>query len=270
MPELSGSEPLISLRGIGVHHGQGWVLSNIDLDVAAGEIVVIVGPNGAGKSTLLKVALGIRTPDQGSVTRRPKIRLSYVPQRLAIDPTLPMPVARFLSLGQKMRFTQKELINALEQVGMEPFLRRQLTDLSGGELQRVLLARARLRRPQLMVLDEPVSGVDLLGQAELYKLIGETRAALGCGVLMVSHDLYLVMAEADRVVCLNGYVCCEGHPEDVSRHPDYLALFGNRIPPALAVYSHHHDHECGHDHGHGHLHEPSQTRGDQEPGSLPQ
>ena len=251
---LSKAAPLVSMRGIGVKHGRGWALSEVDFDVGEGEIVVVVGPNGAGKSTLLKVALGIRAPDRGNVTRRPDTCVSYVPQRLALDPVLPMSVERFMTLGRRERVAKDTLVETLDRVGMEPVLRRQLPDLSGGELQRVLLARALLRRPSLMVLDEPVSGVDLMGQAELYKLIGETRNELGCGVLMVSHDLYLVMAGADRVVCLNGYVCCAGRPEDVSRHPDYLALFGDRIPPAVAVYSHHHDHDCGHDHGHGHAH----------------
>lgn len=251
------SVPLVSMRGIGVQHGRGWVLDDVDFDVDEGEIVVVVGPNGAGKSTLLKVALGIRQPDRGRMTRRPGIGISYVPQRLSLDPVLPMSVERFMVLGQGKRFPRDALVEVLGRVGMEPVLRRQLPDLSGGELQRVLLARALLRRPLLMVLDEPVSGVDLAGQAELYKLIEETRNALGCGVLMVSHDLYLVMARADRVVCLNGRVCCAGRPEDVSRHPDYLALFGDRIPPAVAVYSHHHEHEGGQGHFHGHVRPPS-------------
>jgi len=230
--------PLLELSGVGVAFGRRVALSDVSLAVAPGEIVTVIGPNGAGKTTLLRVALGLQTPQSGRVERRPGLRVGYLPQRLAIDETLPLSVRRFLSLVPGGR---RRLEPALALVGAPHVLDLPVQTLSGGEMQRVLLARALLREPELLVLDEPVQGVDIGGQAELFALIRRIRDQQRCGVLLVSHDLHLVMAATDRVVCLNHHVCCSGHPETVSRDPAYRALFGAAID-GFALYAHHHDH----------------------------
>ena len=233
--------PLVEVVGVDVHFGTKAVLSGVDLVVHAGEVVSLIGPNGAGKTTLVRVLLGLIAPDRGCVSRR-AARIGYVPQNLVVDPTLPLTVRRFLALaGGSLENT----LDALAEVGAAQVLESPVQELSGGEARRVLLARALVRDPQLLVLDEPAQGVDVGGQAELYGVIRRIRDRHGCGVLMVSHDLHLVMAATDRVVCLNHHVCCVGHPETVSRDPNYVALFGDRAAADLAVYHHHHDH--GHD-----------------------
>ncbi len=233
------SEPLIRLQQVSVGFRQESVLENVQLAVNAGEIVTLIGPNGAGKTTLVRVVLGLLKPDSGSVWRKPKLRIGYMPQKLTVDPTLPLSVLRFLRLVPGV--DRAAALAALAEVGAEQVIDSPLQNISGGELQRVLLARALLREPELLVLDEPVQGVDVAGQAELYRLITELRDRHGCGVLMVSHDLHLVMSTTDQVVCLNRHVCCSGHPEQVSGDPAFVELFGQDAQ-SLAIYHHHHDH----------------------------
>ncbi|WP_068828922.1 zinc ABC transporter ATP-binding protein ZnuC [Pseudomonas sp. BMS12] len=233
------SETLIELRDIGVHFAGQAVLQNVQLSVRAGEIVTLIGPNGAGKTTLVRTVLGLLKPDSGSVRRTPRLRIGYMPQKLHVDPTLPLSVLRFLRLVPGV--DRAAALAALREVGAEQVIDSPLQGISGGELQRVLLARALLREPQLLVLDEPVQGVDVAGQAELYGLIGRLRDRHGCGVLMVSHDLHLVMSATDQVVCLNRHVCCSGHPEQVSNDPVFVEMFGQDAQ-SLAIYHHHHDH----------------------------
>ena len=247
---------LIDARGVTVRLGGAIILANVTLSIAEGEIVTIVGPNGSGKSTLLKTLLGAVTLAKGKVTTAPGLRVGYVPQKLHIDPTLPLPVRRFLSLPT--RVSGDEAMRALERTGVAALANQQIADLSGGQMQRVLLARAILNRPQLLVLDEATQGLDQSGSAAFYRLIEELRSELGCAVLMVSHELHVVMAASDRVICLNGHVCCEGAPEHVATAPEYRALFGTGTQGALALYRHEHNHSHDHAHDHDHAHEAAE------------
>jgi len=234
------SDSLIRLHDVTVQFAGQAVLEGVNLDLQAGEIVTLIGPNGAGKTTLVRVVLGLLRSSQGSVWRQSRLRIGYMPQKLSVEATLPLSVLRFLRLVAGVGRAEAEA--ALAEVGAEQVLNSPLQAISGGELQRVLLARALLRKPQLLVLDEPVQGVDVAGQAELYRLIGRLRERYGCGVLMVSHDLHLVMSATDQVICLNRHVCCSGHPEQVGADPAFHALFGQDAR-SLAVYQHHHDHQ---------------------------
>ncbi|MFM2391296.1 MAG: zinc transporter ATP-binding protein ZnuC [Pseudomonadota bacterium] len=237
---------LIAAENLDVRIGQVAILTGVSLQVRPAEIVTILGPNGSGKSTLLRALLGIIPANGGRVLRQAGLRLGYVPQRLTIDRSLPMTVRRFLSLPQ--RCTDAQATAVLARVGLPGLDQRQMVDLSGGQFQRVLLARALLADPQLLVLDEPTQGLDQAGEAAFYQLIADVRASTGAAVLMVSHDLHVVMAASDRVICLNGHICCEGTPRVVSNAPEYRALFGLGTQGALALYQHEHDHT--HDHAH--------------------
>lgn len=246
---------LIAADHICIRFGADEVLHDISLTVQPGEIVTILGPNGSGKSTLLRALLGIVPAAEGRITRQPGLRIGYVPQKLTIDRTMPITVRRFLSLPSRVTDAQAE--EALARTGMAGQGGEQMTTLSGGQLQRVLLARALLGRPQILMLDEPTSGLDQPGEAAFYRLIEEVRHQTGAAVLMISHDLHVVMAASDRVVCLNGHVCCEGTPQVVSSAPEYRALFGLGTHGALALYRHEHDHDHAqpHDHHHDHDHD---------------
>ena len=236
----TATPPLVEVVGVDVQFGGNRVLSAIDLRVGKGEIVTLIGPNGSGKSTLVRVVLGLLTPQRGQVSLHPGTRVGYMPQRVTVDATLPITVGRFLSLATPA--SDRNVAEALHEVGAAHIAGHAIQSISGGEFQRVLLARALLRDPDLLVLDEPVQGVDVTGQGEMFELIVRIRDRRRCGVLMVSHDLHLVMAATDTVVCLNRHVCCSGHPDTVTRHPAYLALFGPFADKGLAVYSHQHDH----------------------------
>ncbi|WP_374619866.1 ATP-binding cassette domain-containing protein [Devosia sp.] len=238
--DLSTRQTLVEIADAGVSRGGRWLVEGIDLSIRRGEIVTLIGPNGSGKSTTAKLVTGVLRPDTGRVVRQPGLTVGYVPQKLTIDWTLPLTVRRLMSLTG--RFGRGEIEQALAQVGIPHLVDAEVQHLSGGEFQRALMARAMIRKPDLLVLDEPVQGVDFSGEVALYDLIGEIRDEIGCGVLLISHDLHVVMAATDTVVCLNGHVCCRGTPESVARSPEYLSLFGARAASALAVYQHHHDH----------------------------
>ncbi|WP_051242677.1 metal ABC transporter ATP-binding protein [Stappia stellulata] len=231
---------LVSLSNAGVRRDGAWLVRGVDLAVRPGEIVTLIGPNGSGKSTTAKMALGILSPDEGRAARRPDVRVAYVPQKVTVDWTLPLTVERFLSLTAKADARDAEA--ALAATGISHLRFSEVRNLSGGEFQRALLARAMCRKPDLLVLDEPVQGVDYTGEIALYELIKRIRDDLGCGVLLISHDLHVVMAATDHVICLNGHVCCQGAPVAVASSDEYRRLFGGRASDTLAVYEHHHDH----------------------------
>ena len=232
-------QTLLAAHDISVLKAGRTLLDRVSLRLDAGEIVTLIGPNGAGKTTLVRVLLGLERPTSGHIHRTPGLNIGYVPQRFDLEPAIPLTVGRFVTLGEKA--PDDAIAKTLDEVGATHIRDRQLVNLSGGELQRVVLARALLRNPGLLILDEPSRGVDHLGEADLYALISRLRSERGFGVLLVSHDLHIVMANADRVICLNGHVCCSGHPETVAQHPEYTRLFGPAAA-AFGVYTHHHDH----------------------------
>ena len=243
-PAEPTKDALLSARGLTLRRGPRLVLDRVDIDIREGEIVTLIGPNGAGKTTLVRLLLALERPDTGTLWRRPGLVVGYAPQRFDLDAAVPMTVRRFLESAAPSQARQRDVPVArlLEEVGAAALIDRQLSRLSGGELQRVILARALARDPDLLVLDEPVRGVDYLGEADLYVLISRIRSERGLGVLLVSHDLHVVMASSDRVLCLNRHVCCQGVPHAVAQHPEYVRLFGPEAARALAVYHHHHDH----------------------------
>lgn len=240
---------LLAAENLVVRFGATEALSGVSLAIEPGEIVTILGPNGSGKSTLLRALLGILRPASGQVVRAAGLRIGYVPQKLAVDRAMPMTVRRFLSLPVRVGDAAAQA--ALKRVGLEGLEGRQMSALSGGQFQRLLLARALLVEPQILILDEPTQGLDQPGEAAFYRLIEEVRRETGAAVLMVSHDLHVVMAASDRVICLNHHICCEGTPRVVSTAPEYRALFGLGTQGALALYQHVHDHDH-HDHSHDH------------------
>lgn len=266
------AETLVSLENAGIRRDGRWLVRGVDFTISRGEVVTLIGPNGAGKSTTAKMAIGVLKADEGMVSRTKNLRIGYVPQKLAIDWTMPLTVRRLMTLTGPLK--EAEIMASLEATGIPHLAGSEVRHLSGGEFQRALLARAIARKPDLMVLDEPVQGVDFAGEAALYDLIRTIRNSTGCGILMISHDLHMVMAGTDTVICLNGHVCCRGTPEVVSQSSDYMKLFGGNAR-ALAVYNHSHDHthlpdgrvrhadgsitdhchkDDGHHHGHDHDH----------------
>ncbi len=286
---------LVSLKGVGVRRGNRWLVRGVDFSVRRGEIVTLIGPNGSGKSTSAKAAIGVLKPDEGEVMRRAGLNVGYVPQKLTVDWTLPLTVRRLMTLTGPL--PEADITAALEATGIRHMEKAEVQTLSGGEFQRALMARAIARKPDLLVLDEPVQGVDFSGEIALYDLIRTIRDERGCGILLISHDLHVVMAETDTVICLNGHVCCRGTPHAVSASPEYLSLFGPRAGGALALYrhdhdhvhlpdgrvrhsdgsvtdhchpedGHHHDHDCaGHHHDHEHSHHHGHAHGGEKEGA---
>lgn len=281
LQKLDGADALVTLRGAGVLRGGRWLVRGVDLSVRRGEIVTLIGPNGSGKSTTAKMTTGVLKPSEGNVVRRQDLKVGYVPQKLSVDWTMPLTVERLMTLTGPL--SARDLDAALEETGVRHMKQAEVHHLSGGEFQRALLARAIARKPDLLVLDEPVQGVDYAGEARLYDLIGRIRRENGCGILLISHDLHIVMAEADTVICLNGHVCCRGTPKAVSESSEYRSLFGARGAGGIAFYDHHHDHmhlpdgrvqhadgsvtdHChpgdGHHHDHAHDHDHEHDHGE--------
>lgn len=233
-------EALIQLENVSLTLQGKQILKSVDMMVCPQQIVTLIGPNGAGKTSLLKVMLGLLPATMGKVFRQPEMTIGYVPQRLHVPVTMPLTVAVFAGMASDV--SQQAIQNSLQEVGLSVPLDQSVQSLSGGEFQRLLLARALLRDPQILVLDEPAQGLDFTGEAEFYHLITELRSRYRCAVVMVSHDLHLVMAATDQVVCLNTHVCCQGRPESISRDPEYQQLFGQGVAKEFAVYHHEHDH----------------------------
>lgn len=263
-PAPSPKSPLISARALTFARAGRTLLEGIDFDVGPKEIVTIIGPNGAGKTTLVRLLLGLLSPDKGTLARKPGLRVGYLPQRFEVDATVPLSVRRFLTLVR--RAPDAALMQALDEVGAAHLADAYVSNLSGGEFRRVALARALIGDPHLLVLDEPVQGVDMAGEAALYRLIARLRDERGLGIVLVSHDLHVVLGASDRVVCLNRHICCEGEPDSVAAHPEYAKLFGPEAAKAYGVYVHRHDHahdlagdpigppDQDHDHHHDHPH----------------
>ncbi len=267
--------PLIEAINITQTFDQKTVLSQVSLRIHPKEIVTLIGPNGAGKSTLLKILLGLTPPTSGQVKVKKGLKIGFMPQKIQIDAALPMSVERFLKLGFKPNqpthnaqnhslkkalknlffsaaYDSTRLKKITKELNLSALLKQPIQQVSGGEMQRILLARALIREPELLVLDEPVQGVDIKGQAELYQYINQIRHQYGCGILMVSHDLHIVMQHTDQVLCLNQHICCSGHPKKVSESPEYQTLFSSLATPSegIAIYEHHHDPTtCEHTHG---------------------
>ena len=232
---------LISLDNVSVEIKHQKIIHNVSLSISTNQIVTLLGPNGAGKSTLVKVILGLMPYTSGKITRLANLTIGYVPQSIKLNPTLPITVKRFMCLNKQLN--SKNVLNILSLVKAEYLIDKSMHQLSGGELQRVLLAQALAKRPQLLILDEPTQGVDVNGQVLLYDLISNAKTQFNCGVLMVSHDLHLVMAKTDEVICLNHHICCSGTPASVSNDPEFISLFGQQGASQIAVYKHHHNHQ---------------------------
>ena len=232
---------LIKLNNCGVKRNNKWLVRGVSLNVNKGQIVTLIGPNGSGKSTTAKMALGILKPDEGSNTISQNIKISYVPQKISIDWSLPLRVIDFMNITEK--FAKNEIEEALSMTGIKKLIFRDVKNLSGGEFQRLLMARAIAKNPDFLVLDEPVQGVDYPGEIALYKIIQEIVKNLNCGILLISHNLHVVMSQTDHVICLNGHVCCSGAPKSIVKEPEYIKLFGANMDPTLALYQHEHDHQ---------------------------
>lgn len=241
---------LIELKNLSVAYGSNVVLRNVSLAISQGEILTIVGPNGSGKTTLFRALIGSVNPASGRITRKSDLNIGYVPQRLHIGTTLPITVERFLRIQRNSSW--QLCVQALEKAGIRELAQKQVSDLSGGQFQRVMLASALLTQPNLLLLDEATQGLDQPGSADFYRQIEKVRKETNCAVVMISHELHVVMSASDRVICLNGHICCQGTPEIVTSDPEYRALFGTGTGGQLALYRHHHDHvhdeNCDHDH----------------------
>ena len=230
---------LVNLENAGVYKSPKWLIKGVSLEVRRGQIVTLIGPNGSGKTTTAKMVLSILEPDEGSMKRYTD-KIAYVPQKINIDWTMPLRVVDFMRLTNNLN--DNEVSESLNQTGVEKLFKEQIHGLSGGEFQRVLLARAIAKKPELLVLDEPVQGVDFNGEIDLYNIIKNISANLNCGILLVSHDLHFVMSATDHVVCLNGHICCSGKPSAIIKDKAYIELFGEHRSKTLTYYQHDHDH----------------------------
>jgi len=235
---------LVKLENAGVHRSSKWLVRGISFKINQGQIVTLIGPNGSGKTTTAKMILNILNADEGLVTGNAN-KMAYVPQKISIDWTMPLRVIDFMKLTSNLNNNQVN--ESLTMTGVDKLLYNQINSLSGGEFQRVLIARAIAKKPDLLVLDEPVQGVDFNGEIALYNLIKEISISLNCGILLISHDMHFVMSTTNHVICLNGHICCSGTPGSVVKNPEYIKLFGEHNSETLSYYQHNHDHSHNHD-----------------------
>jgi len=241
---MSQNKLLVKLENAGVQRTSKWLVKGISLEVSQGQIVTLIGPNGSGKTTTAKMILNIMNADEGQITRNTN-KMAYVPQKINIDWTMPLRVIDFMKITNNLNNNQ--VLESLTTTGVDKLLYNQIHNLSGGEFQRVLIARAIAKKPDLLVLDEPVQGVDYNGEIALYNLIKKISVNLNCGILLISHDMHFVMSTTDHVVCLNGHICCSGAPSSVVKNPEYIKLFGEHNSETLSYYQHHHDHSHDND-----------------------
>ena len=235
---------LVKLSNAGVSRNNKWLVRGVSLEIRKGQIVTLIGPNGSGKTTTGKIVLNILKPTEGSVDVYTD-NISYVPQKINIDWAIPLRVIDFMNITSNLE--KDEITDSLKATGVEKLLNQNLIDLSGGEFQRVMIARAIAKKPKLLILDEPVQGVDFNGEIKLYNLIKNVSDSLNCGILLISHDIHFVMTSTNHVICLNGHVCCSGNPKDVANNPAYIELFGEHAASTLSLYKHDHDHTHGQD-----------------------
>jgi zinc transport system ATP-binding protein len=235
---------LVKLENAGVYRSSKWLVRGISLEINQGQILTLIGPNGSGKTTTAKMILNILNTDEGLVKGNAN-KMAYVPQKINIDWTMPLRVIDFMKITSSLNNNQ--ITESLVMTGVDKLLYNQIHSLSGGEFQRVLIARAIAKKPDLLVLDEPVQGVDFNGEIALYNLIKEISVNLNCGILLISHDMHFVMSTTDHVICLNGHICCSGSPSNVVKNPEYIKLFGEHNSETLSYYQHQHDHSHDHD-----------------------
>jgi len=241
---MNQNKLLVKLENAGVQRTSKWLVKGISFEISQGQIVTLIGPNGSGKTTTAKMILNIINADEGQITRNTD-KMAYVPQKINIDWTMPLRVIDFMKITNNLNNNQ--VIESLTTTGVDKLLYNQIHNLSGGEFQRVLIARAIAKKPDLLVLDEPVQGVDYNGEIALYNLIKKISVNLNCGILLISHDMHFVMSTTDHVVCLNGHICCSGTPSSVVKNPEYIKLFGEHNSETLSYYQHHHDHSHDND-----------------------
>jgi len=241
---MSQNKLLVKLENAGVQRTSKWLVKGISFEISQGQIVTLIGPNGSGKTTTAKMILNIMNADEGQITRNTD-KMAYVPQKINIDWTMPLRVIDFMKITNNLNNNQ--ILESLTTTGVDKMLYNQIHNLSGGEFQRVLIARAIAKKPDLLVLDEPVQGVDYNGEIALYNLIKKISVNLNCGILLISHDMHFVMSTTDHVVCLNGHICCSGTPSSVVKNPEYIKLFGEHNSETLSYYQHHHDHSHDND-----------------------
>ena len=241
---MDKNNSLIKLENAGVYRSSKWLVRGISFEINKGQIVTLIGPNGSGKTTTAKMILNILDTDEGMATSNTS-KMAYVPQKINIDWTMPLRVIDFMKITNNLNNTQ--ITDSLTMTGVDKLLYNQIHSLSGGEFQRVLIARAIAKKPDLLVLDEPVQGVDFNGEIALYNLIKKISSNLNCGILLISHDMHFVMSTTDHVICLNGHICCSGNPSSVVKNPEYIKLFGEHNSETLSYYQHQHDHSHNND-----------------------
>ena len=241
---MDKNNSLVKLENAGVYRSSKWLVRGISFEINKGQIVTLIGPNGSGKTTTAKMILNILDTDEGMATSNTS-KMAYVPQKINIDWTMPLRVIDFMKITNNLNNTQ--ITDSLTMTGVDKLLYNQIHSLSGGEFQRVLIARAIAKKPDLLVLDEPVQGVDFNGEIALYNLIKKISSTLNCGILLISHDMHFVMSTTDHVICLNGHICCSGNHSSVVKNPEYIKLFGEHNSETLSYYQHQHDHSHNND-----------------------